>query len=90
MMIYYRYHKSGQQRIGKTARGMLQQLPSRIQTGKTLANLNPLLQTGMEGIVSVICVGSCSGGLSAACCMCSVFFCFSFTYFFFMFSFFML
>ena len=34
---------------------------------------DPCLQTRMEGIVSVICAGSCSVCPSAACSMCSVF-----------------
>ena len=41
---------------------------SQMNSGRliTLASLNPCLQTGMVGIVDVICVGNCTVGLPAA------------------------
>ena len=57
----------------------------------TLASLNPCLQTGMVGIVDVICVDNCTVGLPAACLYLYVlcfFLCFSFNSFYVAFNFF--
>ena len=66
---------------------------SQMNSGRliTLASLNPCLQTGMVGIVDVICVGNCSVGLPAAYLYLYVlcfFLCFSFNLFYVAFNFF--